>query len=78
MCSPYGSADKESVCNARDQGLIPGLGRSPGEGSGIPLQYSCPEYPMEEGAWYAKVHVIAKSQTRLSYFTFTSLRDYED
>ena len=41
-------------------GLIPGLGRSPGEGNGKPLQYSCLENPMNEGAWWATVHGVAK------------------
>ena len=50
---------KESACNAgvtEDVGLIPGLGRSPGEGNGNPLQYSCLENPMDRGAWQATVH----------------------
>ena len=47
----------------RDERLIPGLGRSPGEGNGNPLQYSCQENPMDRGAWWATVHVVAKSQT---------------
>ena len=51
-----GSAGKESVCNARDLGLIPGLGRSPGEGNGNPLQYSCLENPMDRGTWWTTVH----------------------
>ena len=59
--------------DAGDSGLIPGSGRSPGEGNGNPLQYSCLENPMEGGAWWATVHGVAKSQTRLSDFTFTSL-----
>ena len=50
---------------------IPGLGRSPGEGNGNPLQYSCLENPMDGGAWKAAVHGVAKSQTPLSDFTFT-------
>jgi hypothetical protein len=48
-----------------DVGLIPGLGRSPGEGNASPLQYSCLENSMERGAWWATVHVVAKSWTRL-------------
>ena len=47
-------------------GLIPGLGRSLGEGHGNPLQYSCLENPMDRGAWRATVHGVAESQTRLS------------
>ena len=49
----------------RDVGLIPGLGRCPGERNGTPLQYSGPETPMDRGAWWASVHRVAKSQTRL-------------
>ena len=49
---------------------IPGLGRSPGEGNGNPLQYPCLENPMDRGAWQATVHGVAKSQTRLRDFTF--------
>ena len=48
---------------ARDLGLIPGLGRSPGGEHGNPLQYSCLENPMDRGAWLATVHGVAKSQT---------------
>ena len=48
---PCGSAGKESTCNAGDLGSIPGLGRSPGEGEGYPLQYSGLENPMDAGAW---------------------------
>ena len=48
---PGGSDDKESSCNAGDLGLIPGSGRSPGEGNGNPLQYSCLENSMDRGAW---------------------------
>ena len=59
-----------SACNAGDPGLIPGLGRSPGEGNGNPLQYSCLENPMDGGAWWATVHGVAKSRTRLSDFTY--------
>ena len=47
----------------RDSGLIPGLGRSPGEGNGNPLQYSCLGNPMEGGAWQATVQGVAKSRT---------------
>ena len=55
---------KESTCQAGDVGSIPGLGRSPGEGNGNPLQYSCLETPMDGGAWWATVPRVAKSQTR--------------
>ena len=63
---PGGSDSKKSACNARDPGLIPGLGRPPGEGNGYPLQYSCLENPMDRGAWRATIHGVAKSWTRLS------------
>ena len=69
---PGGSEGKESACNAGDPGLIPGLGRSPEEGNGNPLQYSCPGNPMDGGAWRAIVHRISKSRTRLSDFTHTN------
>ena len=60
---PGGSDRKESSHNAGDPGSIPGLGRSPGEGNGNPLQYSCLENSMDEGAWRATVHEVAKSRT---------------
>ena len=50
---PDGSEDKESTYNVGDPGSIPELGRSPGEGNGNPLQYSCLENPMDRGAWWA-------------------------
>ena len=65
----HGSEVKATACNAGDPGSIPGWGKSPGEGNGNPLQYSCLENPMEGGAWEATVHGVAKSQTRLSDFT---------
>ena len=63
---PGDSVGKESTCNARDLGLIPGLGRSPGEGNGNPLQYSCLENSKDRGAWRASVHRAAESCTHLS------------
>ena len=60
---------KDPPANAGDTGeagLIPGSGRSPGEGNGNPLQYSCWENPMDRGVWRALVHGVAKSLTRLS------------
>ena len=60
---PGGSDNKEPDCNAGDLGSIPGLGRSPGEGNGNPLQYSCLENSMDGGAWQATVHGVAKSRT---------------
>ena len=52
-----------SAGDGRDVGSIPGSGRSPGEGSGYPLQYSCLESPMDRGAWWATVQAAVKSQT---------------
>ena len=49
--------------DVRDEGLIPGSGRSPGEGNGYQLQYSCLDNPTDRGAWQATVHRVAKSQT---------------
>ena len=63
------SDGKASVCDEGDLGSIPGSRRSPGEGNGSPIQYSCLENSMDGGAWWATVHGVAKSQTRLSYFT---------
>ena len=60
---PGGPDPKESSHNAGDPGSIPGLGRSPGEGNGNPLQYSCLENSMDGGAWRATVHEIAESRT---------------
>ena len=57
---PHGSVGKESACNAGDLGLIPGLGRSPGEGNGNPLQYFCLENPMDRGSWQATVHGVTR------------------
>ena len=57
---PRSSVGKESACNAGDPGLIAGSGRSPGEGNGNPLQYSCPENPMVRGAWQVATHGVAK------------------
>ena len=65
---PDGSVSKESSCNAGqtgDKDLIPGSGRSPGEGNGNPPQFSCLENPMDRGAWWAAVHGVPKSRTPL-------------
>ena len=59
-------SDGKSICNAGDPALIPGLGRSPGEGNGNPQQYSCLENSMGRQAWWAIVHGVTKSQTQLS------------
>ena len=66
---PDGSVGKESVCNAGDtgdKGSLLGSGRSPGDGKGNPLQYYCLENFTDRGAWWAIVHGVTKSQTRLS------------
>ena len=66
MGFPSGSDGKESACNTEDAGdtcSIPGLGRSPEEGNGSPLRYSCLENPMDRGAWQATVHGAAESDT---------------
>ena len=60
---PGGSEGKASACNVGDPGLIPGSGRSPGEGNGNPLQYSCLENPTDGGAWWAAVHGVTESET---------------
>ena len=64
--SPGGSDSKESAYNAGDPGSVPELERSPGEGDGYPVQYSCLGHSMGSGAWQAAVHGVVKSQTRLS------------
>ena len=68
MGFPCGLAGKESACNVGDLSSIPGLGRSPGEGKGNPLQYSGLEHSMD-----CLVHGVAKSRTRLSDFHFVTL-----
>ena len=60
---PRWLSGKESTCNAGDAGLIPGSGRSPGEGIGNPLQCYCLRNPMDRGAQWARVHGISKSWT---------------
>ena len=59
----YGSVVENLPADAGDVSLIPGLGRSPGEGNGNPVQDSCLENPMDRGAWWATVHGLTKSQT---------------
>ena len=63
MGFPGGSDGKESACSAGDLGSIPGLGRSPLEGNGNPLQYSCLENPMDRGAWQATVYGVTRLDT---------------
>ena len=60
MGFPGGTDSKESACSVEDMGSIPGSGRSPGEGNGCPLQYSCLENSMDRGAWQTTVHGVAK------------------
>ena len=67
---PGGSEVKASACNMGDPGSIPGSGRSTSEGNGNPLQYSCLENPMHREAWWATVHGVTKSWTRLNDFTY--------
>ena len=63
---PCSSVGKEFACSAGDPGSISGLGSSPGEGNGNPLQYPCLENLMDRGTWWIAVHGVAKSQARLS------------
>ena len=68
---PGGSEGKESACNAGDSGSIPGLWRSPREGTGYPLQHSYLENSLDIGAWQTTVHGVTKGQTQLSNIHFT-------
>ena len=70
------SEGKESAYNVGDLGSIPRSGRSPGEGNGNPLQYSCLQNPIDGGAWKATDHGVTNSWTRLSDFTFFNLHRY--
>ena len=71
---PGGSDGKKSASNAGDLVSIPGSGRSPGEGNGSPLQYSCLENPRDGGAQWASVYGVAQSWTRLKQLTSSSSR----
>ena len=62
---PHSSVIKESACNAGDLGSIPGMGRSPGEGNGSPLQYSCRENLIDRGAWQATIHGVSRVRYNL-------------
>ena len=68
---------KTPAASAGDVGSIPGLGRSSGGGNGNPLQYSCLENPMDRDAWWAIVHGVTKSQTRLSTHAHTIVTEHE-
>ena len=80
ICFPGSSAGKKSTCNAGDPGLIPGLEKSPGEGNGTPLQYSCLENHVDGGAWWAAVHGVTRvghnwaTSLSLSLFNFVHWR----
>ena len=69
MGFPGDSDGKESACNARGPGSILGWGKSPGEGNGNPVQYSCLENSMDRAAWLATVHGVSKSKTQLTHNT---------
>ena len=69
---PWWLSGKESACNARDGGLIPGLGRSQGEENGNPLQYSHLKSPMDRGAWWAVIQWVTESKTWLSSWAHIS------
>ena len=73
---PGGSDGKASAYNAGDQGSIPGWGRSPGEGNGKPLQYSCLWNLIDRGAWWATVCGVAKSGTRLRWLNMHTYQTY--
>ena len=80
MYIPRSLGGEESACNAgdtRDAGSVPGFGRSPGEGNGNPLQYSCLENPMDRGAWRATIHKIAKSRTQLKRLSTCSFKLFQ-
>ena len=72
---PGGCDSKESACNAGDSGSIPESGRSPGEGNGNLLQYSCLGNPMDRGAWWTTVHGVTESDRteQLTHYTTHSL-----
>ena len=73
ICIFWAQTVEESISNAGDLGLIPGLGRPHGEGNDYPLQYSVLENSMDRGTWRATVHGVAKSRTRLRDFRFHTL-----
>ena len=74
MCSPWWLSGKELTCQSRRPGFNPWLGKSPGEGNGNPLVYSCLENPTDRDAEWATVHGVAESWTRLSDRAHTTSR----
>ena len=72
---PDGSDSKESACNVGDLGLIRGTERSPGEGNGNPVQYSCLENPMDRGAWWATVHGVCKESDTTKRLTLSEVQN---
>ena len=76
MGFPGGSVVKNLYANAGDMGLISGLGRSSGKGSGNPFQYSCLGNPMDRGAWRVVVHRVTKSQTQVNMHALSQLDSY--
>ena len=76
MGFPHSSVGKEFACNAGDPGLILGSGRSPGEGNGNPLQYSCLENPMVREAWQVTVHGVTRVGHDLATKLTTDLKYY--
>ena len=74
---PHSSVGKESSCNAGDPGLIPGLGRSPGEGNSNLLQYSCLEKPLDRGAWQAQSMGVTQSWIQLSNYHTVPLKPWQ-
>ena len=75
MGFPVSSDGKEAACSAGGPASIPGSGRSPGEGNGSPLQFSCLQNPMDRGGWQATVHGVTKGRKLLRDFTsFTTYR----
>ena len=75
MGFPGGSDGKESTCSAGDLCSIPGSGRSPGEGNGKPLQYSCLDNSMVRGAWWTTIHGVAKSDDDMTddFYSLTAI-----
>ena len=74
---PWWLRCKQSACRAGDQGSIPGLGRSPGEGHGYPLPYSCIENSLDRGAWWTKIRGVEKSRTPLSDYITSAQTGHE-